>query len=322
MQDSVKQDRQNWLGGSDIPVIMNLSPYKSRWQLLREKAGLEEDTFEGDVYTEYGNVMEEKIRDHINNSNMVYGEEPFHEDKFIREAEGNEPIGIRCHCDGINSSTILEVKTTGEKGIHENVDDYLFYLVQVLYYCVNFEKRYAMLAVYERPGDFSTEFDVRRLHVYPGIDTYQYRELIFDIGKAVFDFMVDLKRLKENPFLEEQDFMPKELVSISDKILALESQIADMKKIEDEIKSFKAQLVEEMTKHKVKTWRTPNKTIITLVEKIPDKVEVEDELDLKSLKRDLPDLWKSESDGGYLKSVEKIKKGKAAYIKITLPKEK
>ena len=62
MQETVKQDRDKYIGGSDIPVIMNLSPFKSRFDLLLEKAGYKEDTFEGNVYTEYGNKLEPKIR--------------------------------------------------------------------------------------------------------------------------------------------------------------------------------------------------------------------------------------------------------------------
>lgn len=319
MQESVKQDRQNWLGGSDIPVIMGISPFKTRYELLQEKAGIKEDAFAGNAYTEYGNVMEGVIREHINNSNMVYGEMPFYEDKFIREAEGHEPIGIRCHCDGINASTVLEIKTTSE--IHEDVNDYKYYLVQLLFYMIHFERRYGMLAVYERPEDMSTEFDMRRLQVFR-IDRADYKELIFEIGAEVFKFMKDLRDIKANPFLEEEDFIPAELVETSDKIIALEAQLEDMKRIEKQIKDFKAQLKAEMEKHKVPKWRTPNGTLITLVADTPSTVETVDELDLEAMKQDLPELWKPYTDGGYMKPVEKVKKGRAGYILITLPKEK
>ena len=68
MQESVKQDREKYIGGSDIPVIMNISPYKSRFDLLLEKAGYKTDMFEGNIYTEYGNQLEPAIRDYINMS--------------------------------------------------------------------------------------------------------------------------------------------------------------------------------------------------------------------------------------------------------------
>lgn len=319
MQDSVKQDRDKYLGGSDIPVIMGISPFKTRYQLLCEKAGIAENTFTGNIYTEYGNIMEEKIREHINNSNMVYGEAPFHEDKYTREPIGSEPIGIRCHCDGINEITVLEIKTTSE--IHEDVSEYEYYLVQLLYYMVYFEKRYGMLAVYERPDDMNTEFDMRRLQTFR-IDREEYKDLIFKIGQAIVDFMVDLKAMKENPFLEEEDFIPAELVEVSDKIIALEEQIKDMKRIEKQVKNFKDQLKAEMEKHKVKKWKTPNGCSICLVEDTPSTVVTVEELDLEAMKQDLPELFKPYYDGGYVKPVEKLNKGSKGYVKITLPKEK
>ena len=30
----VSEDRDKYIGGSDIPVILGLSPFKTRWQLL------------------------------------------------------------------------------------------------------------------------------------------------------------------------------------------------------------------------------------------------------------------------------------------------
>ena len=319
MQDSVHENRNRYIGGSDIPVIMGISQFKTRYELLQEKAGIKEDTFTGNVYTEYGSVMEGVIREHINSSNMVYGEAPFYEDKFVQEAEGNEPIGIRCHCDGINASTVLEIKTTSE--IHEDVNDYKYYLVQLLFYMIYFERRYGMLAVYERPEDMSTEFDMRRLQVFR-IDRVDYKDLIFEIGAEVFKFMKDLRDIKENPFLEEEDFLPKELVGIAEQVVALEAQLADLKKVEKQVKDFKAQLKAEMEKHEVKKWRTPNNILITLVADTADTVETVDELDLEAMKQDMPELWKPFTDGGYIKPVEKIKKGRTGYVKITLPKEK
>ena len=100
MQDSVKQDRDKYIGGSDIPIIMRLSPYKSRYDLLLEKAGYKEDTFEGNIYTEYGNTMEPKIREYINSEILKLKNAPFMEGKHVREARGDEIIGVRIHTDG------------------------------------------------------------------------------------------------------------------------------------------------------------------------------------------------------------------------------
>ena len=65
MQKSVSEDRHLYIGGSDLPIIMGISSFKSRFDLLLEKAELKENDFDGNSYTEYGNVMEEKIREYI-----------------------------------------------------------------------------------------------------------------------------------------------------------------------------------------------------------------------------------------------------------------
>ena len=130
MQETVKQDRDKYIGGSDIPVIMNLSPFKSRFDLLLEKAGYKEDSFEGNIYTEYGNKLEPKIRDYVNsikNFALDIDKKPFIEGKHIREAEADEIIGVRIHTDGENESAILEIKTTSQ--IYDKVDDYKIYLL-------------------------------------------------------------------------------------------------------------------------------------------------------------------------------------------------
>ena len=55
---AVTVDREKYIGGSDIPIIMGISPFKSRFDLLLEKAGLKENDFTGNEYTEYGNKLE------------------------------------------------------------------------------------------------------------------------------------------------------------------------------------------------------------------------------------------------------------------------
>ena len=195
---NVKVDRDKYIGGSDIPIIMGISSFKKRWELLQEKAGLVEDTFEGNIYTEYGNILEPKIRDFINQDLK---------DKFV---EGKDIIGdIRCHTDGINKTTILEIKTTSQ--IYSTLEEYKVYLVQLLFYMKYTKRKKGKLAVYERPENFNKDFDESRLTIYD-IDIKDYKPLLDEIDLAVDDFRNDLRRLKENPFITETDLEPKELI--------------------------------------------------------------------------------------------------------------
>lgn len=306
MQDSVKQDRDRFLGGSDIPVIMNLSPFKSRFDLLLEKAGYKESDFEGNVYTEYGNKLEPKIREAINSEI----EEPFVEGKHVREAEADEIIGVRIHTDGENSNSILEIKTTSQ--IYEDIDDYKIYLVQLLFYMVNTGKPYGLLAVYHRPEDLSEEFEPERLRLYQ-ISVNQYEDLIKDISEACDKFIEDLIKVKANPFITEEELLPTEITDITARILAFESQLDYLKSIEKKIKEDKTRLKDAMQAAGVKSWTTPQGYKITLIPDGEDKVD----------KKFNEDKFKADDPETYNKYLEnKIIKGKTGYVKITIPKSK
>lgn len=307
MQESVTQDRERYLGGSDISIIMGISPFKTRWQLLREKAGLEKDTFEGNKYTLYGQEMEAKIRDYINASLLATGGNGgFVEGKHIEEGE---PIGFRCHTDGENDDTILEIKTTSGE-IDKKV-----YLVQLLFYMWRAKKSKGVLAVYTRPKDFSKEFDSERLSIEV-ITIEGYEELLEQVKTEVAKFIEDLRALNDNPFLSEQDLLPSELISISQNVVAFEKRLAEIKKEEKAIKEQKAKLYEAMITKGVKKWVTPLGYKITCVEAIPDSEKEVEEFDSDVFKVEHPRLYKK-----YMNKKTVKVSGKSGYVRITPPKE-
>lgn len=299
MQD-VTKDRDKYIGGSDVAAILNISKFKTRWELLKEKAGIDKSDFEGNVYTEYGNVMEPKIREYINKCSGMN----FVEGKII---DGY----LRYHADGVDVKrrTVLEIKTTST--IHDNADDYDYYLCQLLLGMDMYSFKKGVLAVYERPEDFNEEFDPERLSVYM-INGQGYVEFIEKIKTEIESFRADWLGLLENPFLTEEDLQPKELVEIADKVLSLESQLEMFKQIEKEYKEAKASLKAGMERYGIKKWETPNGTKITL---IPDGEPTEKwEFDV--------DAFAKDNDGLYRKYCKKVtKKGKAGYVRITAGKE-
>ena len=317
MQDSVNKDREKYIGGSDIPIIMNLSPFKSRFDLLLEKAGYKKDEFEGNIYTEYGNTLEPIIRDFINSGIK----DPFTEGKHIREADADEIIGTRIHTDGENKDTILEIKTTGTAT--DNIEDYKLYLVQLVYYMYLTGKTYGLLAVYERPENLSTELDAKRLHLFNIARGEDFIEsLIAEISEAIEHFIEDLAKVKENPFITEAELLPVEIPDITNKILALESQLNYYKNVEATIKAEKERLRQAMIKAMIPSFTTPNGTKVTLVKDADDTLKESTELDIDLLKKDKPELFKPVAEGGYMVTKQTIQKGKKGYILITPPKDK
>ena len=308
MQKSVKEDREKYIGGSDIPVIMNLSPFKTRFDLLLEKAGLKEDEFPGNIYTEYGNIMEPKIRDFVNKSRGVH----FREGKKVVEGK-EDTIGMRAHTDGETEDAILEIKTTGE--VKADINEYKLYLVQLLFYMMIEEKDIGVLAVYNRPEDLDDNFDQKRLQIFV-IHAEDFLELAGEITKAEIDFIEDLKKVKENPFITEEELLPAEIPDITNRILAFEYQLGLLKEAEAKIKADKARLKAAMERAGVKSWKTPNGYKITLVEDGVEKVEEVTTFDEASFKSDLPEIYLK-----YCKTKKKVTPGRAGYVKITAPKK-
>lgn len=297
----VAQDRDKYIGGSDIPAILGISKFTSRWQLLLQKAGLEERSFTGNRFTEYGHIIEPQIREHINTVyNTIYVPN--------RVINGD----IRYHADGFNGAKVLEIKSTSD--IYSTVDGYKVYLVQLLKGMEENGVTEGMLAVYERPEDMNPVFDPQRLQVFD-VHMDDYQNLLNHVNKEIDRFRADLKRLKENPLLSEQDFLPvgNSLISLSNKVVQFENQLAAMKDIENQLKEAKKQLYHEMLKANVKSWTSPNGTKITRVDEIPGKTKQVAELDVESFKRECPATFER-----YCRMVEKTTSGKAGFVRITV----
>ena len=302
MQD-VKVDRNKYIGGSDIPTIMNLNPFKKRFNLLLAKADLIHDDFDGNEYTEYGNILEPQIRNYCSE----YFDTIFREDKLI--------VGdLRSHVDGYDGMQILEIKTTSK--IHNKLDDYKTYLVQLLFYMQNYGCEFGTLAVYERPADFNTTFDKNRLSIYQ-ININDYKELVDEINVEIEKFRKDLAKVKANPFITEEELQPTALIELSNKVVELENKLAEYKELEKQYKSFKEKLYEAMIEYGVDKWTTNNDVKITLVNGSADTIEIVDEFNIEKFKEENPELFNQ-----YIEKKQNIKNGRKGFVKITLPKKK
>ena len=298
--DTVRDERWRYIGGSDIPAIMGISPFKTRFQLLQEKAQIIEPDFKGNEYTEYGNVMEPKIRDYVNET---LGRN-FAPDVLMNGV-------FRFNLDGLDKECceVLEIKTTSQ--IHGKLEDYKVYLVQLLPYMRMAGAVRGFLAVYQRPNDFDETFNPLLLTVHEVLID-DYSDLLEEIDTQVEIFKKDLEKLRENPFITEEELQPIEVVEYANKVLALEQQLESMKQLEKELKSAKAELKRLMQENDVKKWITPNGTKITLV---PDGEDtIVSAFNEKKFAEEKPDIYAE-----YLE--EKLKAGRSGYVRVTLPKE-
>lgn len=307
-------DREKYIGGSEISTILGINKFMSRWELLQLKAGYIENEFNGNEYTRYGDVMESKIRDYINTLGIS-------KTKFIEDTIAIEEtiIGRRCNYDGKSKTHGLEIKTTSV--IHNDVRDYKYYVVQLLWGMILGKLKKGVLAVYYRPCDFDETFDKTKLQIFE-IDIKDYKDWCNEIEDAIIKFKNDLARLKENPFLSETDLLPKQVMDLALQVDAIENQLREYKTIEKRYETIKANLVSAMKENNIKTWTTPSDIKITIVDEVPEKEIEVDDYDEERFIHENPELHEKYYNklAEYKITRKEIKKGRGAYVKITLPK--
>ena len=319
MQNSVNQERWKYLGGSDVPILMELSPFKSRFNLLLEKAQYKEDEFSGNVFTEYGNKMEGKIRDFINANCIPLDCQPLKEGKHIKaipKAWGkamSKQLKIRAHTDGENENCILEIKTTSQ--IHKELSDYRIYIVQLLFYMMVTGKEQGLLAVYRRDDDLSEEMDESKLQLFP-IHLEDFSDECALIIQSISRFLEDLEKVKSNPFITEEELLPHDLAELSNKIIAFEQQLSMMKEIEKKYKEQKERLKLAMEKAHIPHVETSNGYKLTLIPDSEETVEKITKFNEEKFKADHPDLYQE-----YTETKNQMKAGKKGYVRITAPKQ-
>src|SRR5690625_4352257 len=105
-EPNVTEGRHKYVGGSDTPVILGLSKFKTQFELASEKVGIEKSDFKGNEYTQYGHAMEPQIREYINLTTNY---------EFVETSTVCEERGLRSNTDGVDheAKTLLEIKTHG-----------------------------------------------------------------------------------------------------------------------------------------------------------------------------------------------------------------
>lgn len=287
---NVTENRNIYVGGSDMPVILGISKYKTQYELAREKTGIEKREFINNPYILFGNKLEPKIREYINAVNGT---------NFIVDTYIDEERAIRSNVDGIDKehNILLEIKTHGK-----NYDQRV-YEVQMQLYMAQIGCEVGWLALYERPENFDTEFDADRLVIK---EIERDEDYIQKILSAIETFWIRCEYLKENPIMTEEEYFSQgteldaqliELKNIAPKLLQMKAQVKEFEKREKELKE---KFYDSMTENDVKKIETP---FIVLTRVLPTKAKT---FDKKLFEQEHPELYEQ-----YIKEVDK--KG---YVKI------
>lgn len=293
-QDSnVTEKRNVYVGGSDVPVILGLSKYKTQFEMAKEKIGLVKRDYSSNPYTRFGDILEPHIRDYINTINDT---------NFIVTTYIDEERSIRSNVDGIdlNDNILLEIKTHGKNPTKE------VYKAQMQTYMVQTGCEIGWLAMYERPENFDTDFDAERLIIEEVPADKEYQNKILD---SIETFWVRCEFLKENPEMTEQEFMT--IGTDMDLALAKLNKLTPellkykelMKHLESQEKELKDMLYEKMTENDIKKIETPFFVVNRI---LPTKSKRFDSKRFKVDNSDLYQQYEVESERkGYIKLIEK-----------------
>ena len=268
---NVTQNRNIYVGGSDVPTILGLNKYKTQYELAKEKVGIKKSEFKGNEYTQFGNVMEPQIRDYINAVN---------ETNFQPETRIDQGRNIRSNTDGYDfeNNLILEIKT---HGANPNLKAYD---AQMQLYMGQFGCDTGWLALYKRPDNFDAEFDSSRLKIEVVERDDDYVNQIYE---AIETFWIRCEFLKDNPEATEQEyynFGQNEVQLFANQVSKLEVQLAQFKKLQDEYKKAKQKLHDAMEQYDIKKFET-DAVVITRV--LPSERK---SIDSTRLKKERPDI--------------------------------
>lgn len=305
----VTKDRYKYIGGSDLAIIMGLSPFKTRWQLLLEKAQIVEPEEVDNEYTQDGHRNEELIRNYYNNE--VFKDDPLEETQTF-----SEDNVYRYNADGQNSELVWECKRVGETTFNSINDprdkECKKYIVQLLKGMEINKKEKGLLTISLRDGEFYENPELKEFY----ININDYQDYLKEINECVTIFLEDLNKLRNNPSLQESDFIPAEIVNYANEIQVIENKLKAYKQLEKEQEELKTKLYESMLEAGIKTWTTPNNIKITLVEATPETIVKEEKFDEETFKQENEDLYNK-----YIKEFEKKKPSRKGYCKITIGKE-
>lgn len=279
---NVTEKRTQYVGGSDVPVILGLSKYKTQFELAKEKAGIVQPDKSSNPYIQFGNKMEPLIRDYINTMNSLN----FHPDTFI-----NKDDMIRSNVDGIDleNKMLLEIKTHGANPTEK------VYEAQMQLYFHQTDCDYGWLAMYHRPKDFDLEFDRKNLVIKEIERNQGYIEKILD---SIETFWIRVEYLKEKPDMTEQEYysIGNDIDKLVARVERFELQMLEFeekaKLIKAQQKDFREQLYQKMEENDIKKIDTGN-LVITRV--LPTTRKSIDSTKLKKEKPDIYDQYLKES---------------------------
>ena len=236
-----KEERKHRIGGSDFGSVLDVNPYKSRFELVLNKAGVLYDFFEGNEFTKRGEALEDTI---IKMFEDATGYQVTDQQKeFVKQNE-NGNLDLVVHIDGYihSEEAVFEAKTSDfkSKSWEDGIPEYYKAQLELNMYLSGAKKSY--IAVATCKGDDIIDFKYFK---------YLPEMVEDDILAACEAFSEDVRKAKEkygvinNGLLIQNDNindMVSELEEIKEKISEVNKSLKPYetrkKEIEKELKDI------------------------------------------------------------------------------------
>lgn len=288
--NNIIDDRDKYIGGSDLPIIMGMNRTITPFQFAKKKLNIIPKEDSDNIYTHYGHVMEDKIRNYINNKYKAKYEPSTFKSWYLR---GN--------CDGMDADAeipLIEIKTFGKD---LNIDYYKF---QCQFYMGLFGHDKLLLVGYKRPDTFYTGIDYN-LEKEDKYFDFKFNEknifqhvikrdekLIKQIIEKCNNFYNALNALRKDNNLTEEKFNDifygSTVTMMVKRFKKLEKQLLDFKKIEDDYNLTKDKLYELFEFKNILSFENED---IKITRVNPTSYE-KSSIDTKKLKKEQPDIYK------------------------------
>lgn len=287
--NTVTSNRDFWIGGSDIPAIMEKSSFSSKYELIESKLNPTERQGEQFLqkYIDFGNHMEPIIREYINNE-LDTNYKPAHKEDNAQRIRGN--------VDGFDKDApipLLEIKTYGGTARMEE------YELQVQLYMYLFDVQQCLLVGYKREeetedfsfNDFKMEFDESNI---TQVIINRDDNLIDEIMEKVNSFVEELDFCKTQ--LQETGEIPSQmellmasesspLVDVINEYESVTQALAEMKELKKKETDIRNELLKLMQQYDIK--KIDNDDLVITVK----EPHTRQSLDTKRFKEEQPELF-------------------------------
>ncbi|MBQ4178603.1 MAG: YqaJ viral recombinase family protein [Elusimicrobia bacterium] len=142
-----KEERRHRIGGSDFGSVLDINPYKSRFELVLNKAGVLYDFFTGNEYTKRGEELEDTIIKMFEDATNLKVTDQ--QKEFVKESE-NGNLDLVVHIDGFihSENAVFEAKTSDYKSNawEEGIPEYYKAQLSLNMYLSGADKSYIAVA--------------------------------------------------------------------------------------------------------------------------------------------------------------------------------